>query len=281
MMKKKVAVAVCLSMALMLAACGSDAKSAAEQNSQVQSTQSQAVQESSAADTAASGDSAAEEAVDGGWEVNSGSLAMKDNKEAEAVFKKAIDGLTGCDYEPVAFLGSQVVAGTNYCILCKSTIVVPDAQSGYVLMYINEDLSGKTKIMSIADIDQDGIHAEDSAADAASEENTGADASASEEILPGGWQANQEDASVDQNADVEKAFTKATEGLDGTSYEGVAYLASQVVAGTNYCILCRTAAVVPDPQYSYSLVRIYADLDGNAKVTGETPLDISGGAVYH
>ena len=33
-------------------------------------------------------------------------------------FSKAVEGFTGSTLEPVAYLGSQVVAGMNYMILC-------------------------------------------------------------------------------------------------------------------------------------------------------------------
>lgn len=41
--------------------------------------------------------------------------------EVKTVFDKAAATLTGVGYEPVAYLGSQVVAGTNHFLLCKAT----------------------------------------------------------------------------------------------------------------------------------------------------------------
>ncbi len=40
--------------------------------------------------------------------------------EVKTVFDKAAATLTGVGYEPVAYLGSQVVAGTNHFLLCKA-----------------------------------------------------------------------------------------------------------------------------------------------------------------
>jgi hypothetical protein len=45
-----------------------------------------------------------------------------------AAFDKAAACLAGASYEPVAVLGKQVVAGMNYCLLCKVTATVPDAK---------------------------------------------------------------------------------------------------------------------------------------------------------
>ena len=50
--------------------------------------------------------------------------------------------MAGAEYTPVAVLGTQVVAGTNYCILCKAAAAVPGAQPSYELVYVYEDLSG-------------------------------------------------------------------------------------------------------------------------------------------
>ena len=46
----------------------------------------------------------------------------------------------------------------------------------------------------------------------------------------------------------------------------VALLSTQLVAGMNYCILCQITPVVPNPEPSWALVYIYADLQGNAEI---------------
>ena len=90
------------------------------------------------------------ETLMGGW---TPSASPEITDDVKAVFDKAMEGLVGVDYVPVAFLGSQVVAGTNYCLLCQATVVYPDAQPYYVLMYLYQDLSGYVEIMNIADLD--------------------------------------------------------------------------------------------------------------------------------
>lgn len=88
---------------------------------------------------------------------------------------------------------------------------------------------------------------------------------AAEEMLAGGWQANKEDTTVIPD-NVQAAFDKAMEGLVGVSYEPVAYLGSQVVAGTNYALLCKGTTVTAEPKTSYYKVVIYEDLSGNCEV---------------
>ena len=88
--------------------------------------------------------------LDGGWSVAEDTAITEKTK---AVFDKAMNGLVGVSYEPIAYLGSQVVAGTNHCFLCRATVVYPNAVPSLVLIYIYEDLEGGASILNIADLD--------------------------------------------------------------------------------------------------------------------------------
>ena len=54
---------------------------------------------------------------------------------------------------PVAYLGSQVVAGTNHAFLCQAVTVVPDAVPRWTVVFLYEDLQGNVSLMNIADFD--------------------------------------------------------------------------------------------------------------------------------
>ena len=73
--------------------------------------------------------------------------------EVRALFDKAMEGLVGVDYVPVAYLGSQVVAGTNHAILCQGTVVYPGAQPAWKIVFLYENLEGGVEILNIADFD--------------------------------------------------------------------------------------------------------------------------------
>ena len=60
--------------------------------------------------------------------------------------------------------------------------------------------------------------------------------------------------------------------MTGYEYEPIALLGTQIVSGTNYSILARGKAVVPDAEPSYEIITIYEDLEGNAKIPGEKVL---------
>ena len=89
-----------------------------------------------------------DEELVGGWQ-KAESPELTD--EAKAAFEKATEGLLGVGYKPVALLGTQVVAGTNYRILCEATVVYPGAETHEVVMTIYEDLDGNASILSIED----------------------------------------------------------------------------------------------------------------------------------
>ena len=86
----------------------------------------------------------------GGWAA-ADDAAITD--EVRALFDQAMEGLVGVNYVPVAYLGSQVVAGTNHAILCQATVVYPDAQPTWVVVFLYENLEGGVEILNIADFD--------------------------------------------------------------------------------------------------------------------------------
>ena len=76
--------------------------------------------------------------------------------ERKAVFDKGTATLTGASYIPVAYLGLQVVAGTNHAFLCQSMTAYPgalDTEPAYVIVYLYENLQGNVSILNIADFD--------------------------------------------------------------------------------------------------------------------------------
>jgi len=90
-----------------------------------------------------------------GGEVVGGWAAAEDTEITDdllVVFDKALEGLMGVKYEPAMLLGKQVVAGTNYAFLAKGTVVYPDAQPAWYIIYIYEDLQGNAQLLDIVNI---------------------------------------------------------------------------------------------------------------------------------
>lgn len=89
-------------------------------------------------------------AITGGW-TPAADPAITD--KVRELLNKGLEGLVGVNYVPVAYLGSQVVSGTNHAILCQATVVYPGANPYFVIVYLYEDLKGNVTLMNIADFD--------------------------------------------------------------------------------------------------------------------------------
>ena len=90
-------------------------------------------------------------------------------------------------------------------------------------------------------------------------------------FISGGWMT-REDATLSEE-DL-ACFEKGMSGLVGVSYEPLLCLATQVVAGTNTCYLCRATVVYPNAVPYYALVYLYQNLEGEVSVLDIQQLEI-------
>ncbi len=82
--------------------------------------------------------------VAGGWTTpEDGTITA----EAQAAFDKAVKP-GGMAYTPVALVGTQVVAGTNYALVCIGKGTAPEAKPSPYLVIVYADLNGGAKILS-------------------------------------------------------------------------------------------------------------------------------------
>lgn len=200
------------------------------------------------------------ETMTGGWTPAADYTVTEARK---AIFDKGMAALLGVDYAPLAYLGSQVVAGTNHVFLVKGTMVVPAQPVSYALAYFYEDLQGNVKLMNVADLpivpQADGTLA------------------LPEEGLMGGWAYVEDPALTDE---VEAKLEAALQNQVGASYAIVAYVGEQVVAGLNRCLLVQVTPVVPNARPHYALAYIYTDLEGNSSLTQVIDLDVGAYCTY-
>ena len=75
--------------------------------------------------------------VVGGWS----GFTFEITPEQRKVFDNAMGGLLGVKYSPLA-VATQIVAGTNYCYLCKAQPVYPKAQEYAAEVFIYLPLQG-------------------------------------------------------------------------------------------------------------------------------------------
>lgn len=79
--------------------------------------------------------------------------------------------------------------------------------------------------------------------------------------VPGGWERPE---SPEITEEIQTLCDKGFEGMTGVSYTPAALLGTQVVAGTNYRILFRSAPAAPGTEEAYATGTLYEDLDGTA-----------------
>ena len=85
----------------------------------------------------------------GGWnieEVKGTALPQK----VQSAFTAVTGELVGADYEPIAYLGSQTVNGTNYRLIAIQRLVIPNGEKRIVKMIIHESVDGTASLVSIS-----------------------------------------------------------------------------------------------------------------------------------
>ena len=85
----------------------------------------------------------------GGWSIAEDSYVTK---ELGRLLQQAEGYPEDEKYEPVALLATQVVAGTNYCILCQVSPSDSNQPTAYVYVYLYADLQGGSQILEVQDI---------------------------------------------------------------------------------------------------------------------------------
>lgn len=187
--------------------------------------------------------------VAGGWNVAEDQTITP---ELKSVFDNALEDLIGVKYEPVAYMASQVVAGTNHCFLCKATVVRPGVTPKYTLIYIYEDPDKDCRILNFKDVEMPGTDGD------------------GEKV--GGWTISEK---PEITADLASAVEKAASKKLGAKYVPIANIASQVVSGTNHAIICKITPVAPDAKASFAIVTVYENLEGECEITNIKDITIS------
>ena len=183
----------------------------------------------------------------GAYNTNLVSFSLKDNPDAMNAFEAAFPkGYNYTHYEPIALLGTQVVSGTNYLYLCKSTWTDYQENVSFVLLQIYQDLSGKSQVMGSAVL----FPTEESEEDGEDYSyNTGS-------YLPENIPA------------IQNAFKEAVPDDENAYYIPLAYIGKHTQEGKPEEDVIFTAKDPrgTDDKVSYELFYITKDKDGKAKL---------------
>ena len=183
----------------------------------------------------------------GAYNTNLVSFSLKDNPDAMNAFEAAFpNGYNYTHYEPIALLGTQVVSGTNYLYLCKSTWTDYQENVSFVLLQIYQDLSGKSEVMGSAILfptEESREEGEDYI------DNTGS-------YLPENIPA------------IQNAFNEAVKDNENVSYIPLAYIGKHTQEGKpeEDVIFTAKKSKGKDTKANYELLYIGKDKDGKAKL---------------
>lgn len=147
----------------------------------------------------------------------------------------AFYGAVGDDAElwPQCLMATQVVAGVNYAVMCAG---LTDTE----IVYVYHNVSGENEVLRRQVL----ISCDDK--------------------LAGGWNDLGEDQPGEEGF---AAINAAFDSLVGIDVKEYYILGQQVVAGTNYAVLCRKTTVTAEPVEGWAMATVYVDLEGNASVT--------------
>ena len=183
----------------------------------------------------------------GAYNTNLVSFSLKNNPDAMNAFEAAFpNGYNYTHYEPIALLGTQVVSGTNYLYLCKSTWTDYQENVSFVLLQIYQDLSGKSQVMGSAILfptEESREEGEDYI------DNTGS-------YLPENIPA------------IQNAFNEAVKDNENVSYIPLAYIGKHTQEGKpeEDVIFTAKKSKGKDTKANYELLYIGKDKDGKAKL---------------
>lgn len=143
-------------------------------------------------------------------------------------------GLLGATFQPIWYVGKQVVNGVNHFFIAEEIRATKDRDTAIVGIIINIPpgegaIKGEgAKIVRIIE----------------------------EEKLA---------------SEVQASFETVTKSLIGTSYKAIAYLGSQVVKGVNHAVICQAKTIYPGA-IPYAVVMTFNVFQGRTSLVSIVPL---------
>lgn len=159
----------------------------------------------------------------GKWEVKV-EVGKMPQKVATA-FAEYGEKIVGAQYNMIAYLGSQVVNGTNHAVLAEQTVLTGKDTKNIVVLIFRETPEGVT-LTSIDRVLEDG----------------------------GEFGGVKIEVMTDIPEEMSKVFDDAFTGFVGTNVRPFAMLGTQMTKGMNYIFAAEASPVVPNPETKVALV---------------------------
>lgn len=186
-----------------------------------------------------------ESANKNGWVVGPATDALV-NEEQNSVFQDSINNFEELDMKPIAVLGEQVVAGTNYAYLCydKTRTEFPTVSWDVAVVY--KDLYNKSKLTSIIEINLSNINTTNS----------------EQEAMTGAWQTVE----ITEGTKLDDTLKNGLDSVLKKEYVPIAVLGTNHEDGTTYSVLVQEKNDGKPENY---LVELRVNSNGEAELVKE------------
>ena len=87
----------------------------------------------------------------GGW-VLENFTGVKLPQKVASGFVSVTGGLVGTEYQPVLYVGKQIVNGTNHCVLAIQKLITATPEERLVKVILNESPRGEWSLGSVSGI---------------------------------------------------------------------------------------------------------------------------------
>ena len=185
--------------AVILSGCGGNSSGSSSSKAQSSADNSSAASSQSSgsgSEATQNGGSSSESSISGGVTVNEDAKPIVTDEQKEE-FEKAINSFDSLSMEPVALLGEQVTAGTNYAYLCLDKTNSGTPVTSWDIAVTYSDFYGKAKLTSIIEVHPENV----------------------------------------KTVESEGEELDALDSVMTDDYTPIAVLSAQVVSGTNYVLL--------------------------------------------
>ncbi len=193
----------------------------------------------------------------GGWTLDLNANMLNIPNDALVVYNKAVQNYTEMKLEPIAYLGKQIVSGTNYMYFCKVTAGKTKLYTNYRVVVIYNDLEGNASITSVKTFDI--VSYADKSIPPINEETTG------------GWAINTNMNGAVLDDGIKYSFNNAVSSVSGATYTPIAKLAYKNNGGNDYVILTLTKK---GSNNYFNVLTIYEQLDGNSDISSEAYVNL-------
>lgn len=162
----------------------------------------------------------------GSWNVN---VSTQMPQRIATAMSALSEQLIGAEYDFIAYLGSQVVNGTNHAVLAKQTIVTGRDTANIVVLVFNEKPNEvKVTLVGVDRLVEGG--------------------------LPMGGTVIEPSTTISDEA--ASAWSEAFEGFVGSKVMPIALLGTQIVKGTNYIFAAEVTPVAPNATSKIAVVTV-------------------------